>query len=81
MKSYADQIRAFIGGDYRVLGTDGFGRSDTRERLRWFFEVDRNFIAYATVKALADAGALSAEQVTAARTQYAIDPAKPNPAV
>jgi pyruvate dehydrogenase E1 component len=81
MKSYADQIRAFVGGDYRVLGTDGFGRSDSRERLRWFFEVDRNFIAYTTVKALADAGTLGGEKVAAARAQYAIDPAKPNPAV
>src|SRR5262249_53704938 len=54
MKSHADQIRAFVPGRYVVLGTDGFGRSDTRERLRDFFEVNRYYVALAALKALMD---------------------------
>ena len=53
MKVYADQIREFVSGHYSVLGTDGFGRSDTRERLRKFFEVDRYYITVAALSALA----------------------------
>ncbi len=79
IKTYADQIRPYVRGDYRVLGTDGFGRSDTRRQLRWFFEVDRNFVAYTTVKALYDAGALSSNAVASALDKYGIDPSKPNP--
>ena len=58
MKTFADQIRPFVpkGRAYRVLGTDGFGRSDTREKLRHFFEVNRYFVAIAALKALADEG-------------------------
>lgn len=56
MKLYADQIRAFMPGRYSVLGTDGFGRSDTREKLRHFFEVDRYYITVAALKILSEEG-------------------------
>ena len=62
-----------------MLGTDGFGRSDTREKLRRFFEVDRYYVAVAALKALADDGALPAGKVTEAITKYGIDAAKPPP--
>jgi len=80
MKSMADQVRAWVPGRYLVLGTDGFGRSDTREQLRSFFEVDRRYIALAALKALADDGVIAATQVSAAMQALAIDPEKPNPA-
>ncbi len=81
MKIYADQIREFIPGTYRVLGTDGFGRSDTREKLRHFFEVDRFFITVAALKVLAEEGLVPAERVVRAIKKYGIDPEKSNPAV
>jgi len=62
-----------------VLGTDGFGRSETREKLRRFFEVDRHYIAVAALRALAEEGALSPARVIDAMRKYAIDPAKPEP--
>jgi pyruvate dehydrogenase E1 component len=82
MKTFAEQIRPFIpkGRSYRVLGTDGFGRSDTRKRLRDFFEVDRHWVAVAALKALADQGDIKAAVVAAAIKKYGIDPNKPNPA-
>ena len=64
---------------YVVLGTDGFGRSDTREKLRHFFEVDRHYVAVAALKALADEGAMPAAKVAEAMKKYGIDPAKPAP--
>ncbi len=76
---YAEQIRPFVGDAYTTLGTDGFGRSDTREKLRHFFEVDRNFIAYTAVVELVKAGELPTSAITKAQKKYAIDPAKPNP--
>lgn len=79
MKIYADQIREFIPGKYRVLGTDGFGRSDTREKLRRFFEVDRFYITVATLKVLAEEGKIPNQQVVQAIQKYGIDPEKPNP--
>lgn len=79
IRSYAEQIRPFIARSYTVLGTDGFGRSDTRERLRHFFEVDRYHIVVAALYALAKEGALPASKVTAALKKYNIDPEKPNP--
>lgn len=81
MKIYADQIREFVPGKYRVLGTDGFGRSDTREKLRHFFEVDRYYITVAALKTLAEQGKIPAQQVIAAIEKYGIDPDKPNPAI
>ncbi len=79
MKAYAEQIRPFIERRFVTLGTDGFGRSDSREALRYFFEVDSRFIAIAALKALADDGVIPASTVAQAIAQYGIDPAKPNP--
>jgi pyruvate dehydrogenase E1 component len=82
MKLFADQIRQFVpkGRDYRVLGTDGFGRSDFRSKLREHFEVDRHFVVLATLRALADEGAVPATKVAAAIKKYGINPNKANPA-
>ncbi len=79
MKTVADQIRQWVPGRYAVLGTDGFGRSDSRAELRRFFEVDRNYVALATLKALADDGKVDAKVVTQAMKSFGIDPEKPNP--
>ena len=79
MKIFADQIREFVPGRYKVLGTDGFGRSDTREKLRQFFEVDRYYVTIATLQALAEDGKISTEIVTRAIKKFGIDPDKPNP--
>jgi pyruvate dehydrogenase E1 component len=82
MKSFAEQIRPFVPGTYRVLGTDGFGRSDSREALRRHFEVDRHYLVLAALKALADDGGIesvNARTVLEAITRYGIDPDKPNP--
>jgi pyruvate dehydrogenase E1 component len=80
MKIYADQIRRFLPGrHYSVLGTDGFGRSDTRAKLRKFFEVNRYYIALAALKSLVDEDKLPASKVTEAIKKYGIDPEKPNP--
>jgi pyruvate dehydrogenase E1 component len=79
MRSFADQIRPWVDRRYRVLGTDGFGRSDYRRTLREFFEVDRHFVAVAALSALADEGAVPASTVADAITKYGIDPEKPNP--
>ncbi len=80
MKIYADQIREFIPKNYHVLGTDGFGRSDTREKLRRHFEVNRFHIAVTALHALVEEGKLPADTLTDAIRQYNIDPDKPNPA-
>ena len=81
MRLFADQIRPYMprGRSYTVLGTDGFGRSDTREKLREFFEVDRRFVVIAALKSLAEEGVLPIAKVAEAITRYGIDPAKPNP--
>jgi pyruvate dehydrogenase E1 component len=79
VRAFADQIRAFVPMHYTVLGTDGFGRSDTRGNLRRFFEVDRYYIAHAAIAALAAEGKLSATDVTRAIKTYGIDPDKANP--
>ena len=79
IKAYADQIRPYVPRRYRVLGTDGFGRSDYRKRLRSFFEVDRYYVALAALKALADEEQIPASKVDAAIKKYSIDPEKPNP--
>ena len=79
MKLYADQVRAWVPSDYTVLGTDGFGRSDTREKLRYFFEVDRYFVTVAALRALADRGELDRKQVGEALKKFGIDANKPNP--
>ena len=79
IRAFAEQIRAFVPRRYVVLGTDGFGRSDTREKLRGFFEVDRHYVTIAALKALADEGTLPAAKVAEAIKKYGIDPAKPAP--
>jgi pyruvate dehydrogenase E1 component len=79
MRSFPEQVRAFVPRRYVTLGTDGFGRSDTRELLRRFFEVDRYYVAIAALKALADEGAIPAATVTQAIRKYHIDPDKPCP--
>jgi len=79
IRVYAEQVRGYIPHSYKVLGTDGFGRSDTRIKLREFFEVNRHYIAIATLKALADDGKISNEQVSQAIKKYGVDPDKPNP--
>ena len=79
MRAFAEQIRPCIRGRYVVLGTDGFGRSDTREKLRRFFEVDRYYVALAALKALADDGALPVATAAEAIKKYGIDAAKPAP--
>jgi pyruvate dehydrogenase E1 component len=79
VRAFAEQIRAFVPRRYVVLGTDGFGRSDTREKLRRFFEVDRYYVTVAVLKALADEGTLPASKVADAIKKYGLDPAKPAP--
>lgn len=79
MRLVADQIRPFLNRRYTVLGTDGFGRSDTRAKLRHFFEVDRYWVTLAALKSLADDGLLAREKVAEALTKYGLDPEKLNP--
>jgi pyruvate dehydrogenase E1 component len=79
VRAFADQIRAFVPMRYTVLGTDGFGRSDTRANLRRFFEVDRYYIAHAAIAALAAEGKMNAKDVARAIKQYKIDDEKANP--
>jgi pyruvate dehydrogenase E1 component len=79
MKAFADQIRPFVKRNYRVLGTDGFGRSDFRKQLRKFFEVDRYYVSVAALKALAEEGTVPASTVAQAIKKYGIDPNKPYP--
>lgn len=79
IRMYAEQIRSAIKAPYKVLGTDGFGRSDTRGKLREFFEVNRYYVTVAALKSLADAGAVDASVVVEAINQYGIDVHKKNP--
>jgi pyruvate dehydrogenase E1 component len=79
MKNYGEQMRSYISSPMSVLGTDGFGRSDSRAALRHFFEVDRYFIAVSALKALADQGAIKASVVAKAIEAFDIDPEKANP--
>jgi pyruvate dehydrogenase E1 component len=79
VRTFAEQIRPYVPRRYVVLGTDGYGRSDTREALRRFFEVDRFHVAVAALHALADDGAIPAAKVEEAIRKYGIDPARPAP--
>jgi len=79
VRAYSDLIRPYIDKTYVTLGTDGFGRSDTREKLRHFFEVDRYYIAVAAMYALMKEGEVTAADVNKAIKKYGIDPEKPNP--
>ena len=80
MRLFADQIRAFVPARYRVLGTDGFGRSDYRKKLRAFFEVDRRFVAVAALAALAEENKVPSIRVAEAIRRYGIDPETQDPA-
>ena len=80
MKLFADQIRQWVPSkEYKVLGTDGFGRSDSRKKLRHFFEVDRNWVVLAALEALADRGDIEPKVVAEAIAKFGIDPEKRNP--
>jgi pyruvate dehydrogenase E1 component len=79
IRAFADQIRQWVSGRYRVLGTDGFGRSDFRHALRRFFEVDRHYVAVAALRELADEGEVDPAQVRKAIERYQIDPEAPLP--
>lgn len=79
MKAFAEQIRAFVPRRYCVLGTDGFGRSDSREALRRHFEMDRYHVAVAALKALADDDEVPVKKVSEAIKKYEIDPDKADP--
>jgi pyruvate dehydrogenase E1 component len=79
IRNYADQIRAYVPGNYVVLGTDGFGRSDSRQQLRKFFEVDRYHVAIAALNALAKEGKIEAARVAEAIARYGIESDRPAP--
>jgi pyruvate dehydrogenase E1 component len=79
IRALVDQIRAYVPNKFVVLGTDGYGRSDTREALRHFFEVDRYWVTVAALNALADEGTIERKVVAEAIKKYNLDPAKPNP--
>lgn len=79
MRNYAEQVRKYIPSRYEVLGTDGFGRSDSRAALRDFFEVDANYVTITALKALVDEGKMEVSVVTDAIKKYGVDIGKPNP--
>ncbi len=79
MKAYSDQIREFVPDSYRVLGTDGFGRSDSRERLRHFFEVDSKFVVLAALTDLKELGLVDPKAILAHMKKTGIKRAKANP--
>jgi pyruvate dehydrogenase E1 component len=79
MRSFADQIRPWVNAPFRVLGTDGFGRSDYRKTLRSFFEVDRHHVALAALTELAKTGEVDASAPKKAIESYGIDPERPAP--
>jgi pyruvate dehydrogenase E1 component len=79
MRLVPDQIRQWVPGPYHVLGTDGYGRSDSRAALRHFFEVDHRYVVVTALKALADEGKLDRGTVRQAIESFGIDPEKPNP--
>jgi pyruvate dehydrogenase E1 component len=79
VRTVADQVRQWVPGRYHVLGTDGYGRSDSRAKLREFFEVDRRYVVVAALKMLADEGRIDVATVRSAIDKLGIDPSKPNP--
>ncbi|MCP1314090.1 MULTISPECIES: pyruvate dehydrogenase (acetyl-transferring), homodimeric type [unclassified Halomonas] len=81
MKLYADQVRAWVPGDYYVLGTDGFGRSDSRAKLRAFFEVDRYYIAWMALHSLSEQGEIGLDLVEEAMQRFGIDADKLSPLI
>ena len=79
IRAFADQIRQWVPGRYRVLGTDGFGRSDYRRELRRFFEIDRHYVAIAALTELAEDGVVDRAKLAEAIERYQIDPEAPMP--
>jgi pyruvate dehydrogenase E1 component len=79
LRAVPDQIRQWVPGGYRTLGTDGYGRSDFRKALRRFFEVDRHYVAVAALKELAQAGTVDRKVVAEAIAKYEIDVDAPQP--
>src|SRR5262249_54756366 len=79
MRNYADQVRSHVKRRYVTLGTDGFGRSDYRVKLRCFFEVNRHYVTVAALKALADEGTIKADVVEQAIKKYRLDVERPDP--
>ncbi|MFZ5483107.1 MAG: pyruvate dehydrogenase (acetyl-transferring), homodimeric type [Pseudomonadota bacterium] len=79
LRAFPDQIRPYVHRRYVTLGTDGFGRSDSREALRRFFEVDRYYVTLAALKALADDGVIPAAKAAEAIKKYGLDAERPNP--
>jgi pyruvate dehydrogenase E1 component len=79
VRAFAEQIRPWVDGSYTVLGTDGFGRSDYRVKLRRFFEVDRHYVTVAALKALAEDGLVETADVARAIESYGIDGERPAP--
>ncbi|UCH52492.1 MAG: pyruvate dehydrogenase (acetyl-transferring), homodimeric type, partial [Pseudomonadota bacterium] len=79
VRGFAEQIRPYVSRRYKVLGTDGFGRSDTREKLRHFFEVDRHWVTITALAALAEEGVVDQTRIEEALDKYGIDRDKPNP--
>ena len=79
VKISSEQISRYVSGDYYALGTDGFGRSDTRENLRHFFEVDRYYIVLTSIRALAVGGVVDMSMVNKVIKKYNIDSNKPSP--
>ncbi len=78
-RAFVSQLREYVPMPFSTLGTDGYGRSDTRANLRIFFEVNRYYVVVAALKALADAGDIEDKVVQQAIKKYKIDPEKPNP--
>jgi len=81
VRSYPEQVRPLLDRPYTVLGTDGWGRSDTRAKLREFFEVDRRYVVIASLKALADLGEIELGRVSEAVARYGLDATKPDPRI
>jgi pyruvate dehydrogenase E1 component len=79
MRTVPEQIRQWVPGRFSVLGTDGFGRSDSRRALREYFEVNRNNIVVAALAALAEDGRIDVAVVTKEIEELGLDPKKPNP--
>ena len=79
MRNYAEQIRKYVPAHYEVLGTDGYGRSDSRQELRYFFEINANYIAYVVLKALVDDEILNSKTLNSAIKKLKIDKKKSNP--
>ncbi len=79
MRNYAEQVRKYVPNRYEVLGTDGFGRSDSRAALRTFFEVDASYVVLASLKALVDEGEMNSSVIAQAVEKYGINVNKPNP--